>query len=53
LGQEGFNLWLGDGGDKVKAFFLKSLDLQALDHTAIANEGDLATSKTLGDLIDL
>jgi hypothetical protein len=42
-----------DGGDEVKALFLKSLDLRALDHTAIANEGDLTTSKTLGEKVSV
>ena len=32
---------------------MKGFDLRALDHTAVANEGDLAPSKTLGNLIDL
>jgi hypothetical protein len=53
LAEQAFDLGLGDRGYEMKPFLLKILDLWTFDHASIADEGDLAATKTRRYLVNL
>jgi hypothetical protein len=51
--QQGFDLRFGNGREVVKMLLAQCLDLMTLNHSPVADEGDLSCAKTLDDFLDL